>query len=189
LVDGNAGHLVGSGAAAKLIGSTVSWCGYGLVMAASVATTPGPDELLQAALAGDQASFRLLVELHVRELHVHCYRMLGSFHDAEDATQETLLRAWRSLPTFQGRGSLRAWLSRIATTTCLKAIRARRPHGADGSTMPYPEPYPDRLLDDLPADGPGRGRSAAHLGGAGVRGRAAAAHRPSAGGAAAARRA
>jgi RNA polymerase sigma-70 factor (ECF subfamily) len=148
------GHPVGSGAAAKLIGSTVSWCGYGLVMAAWVATTPSPGELLQAALAGDQASFRLLVELHIRELHVHCYRMLGWFHDAEDATQETLLRAWRSLPTFQGRGSLRSWLSRIATTTCLKAIQARRPHSADSSTMPYPEPSPDRLLDDLPADGP-----------------------------------
>jgi Sigma-70 region 2 len=97
------GHPVGSGAAAKLIGSTVGRCGYGLVMAASVATTPSPDELLQAALAGDQASFHLLVEPHVRELHVHCYRMLGSFHDAEDATQETLLRAWRFLSTFQGR--------------------------------------------------------------------------------------
>jgi RNA polymerase sigma-70 factor, ECF subfamily len=148
------GHLVGSGAAAKLIGSTVSWCGYGLVMAALVATTPSPDELLRAALAGDQASFHLLVEPHIRALHVHCYRMLGSFHDAEDATQETLLRAWRFLSTFQGRGSLRAWLYRIATTTCLKAIQARRPHGADGSDVPYLEPYPDRLLDDLPADGP-----------------------------------
>jgi RNA polymerase sigma-70 factor, ECF subfamily len=80
--------------------------------------------------------------------------MLGSFHDAEDATQETLLRAWRFLSTFQGQGSLRAWLYRIATTTCLKAIQARRPHGADGSDVPYLEPYPDRLLDDLPADGP-----------------------------------
>jgi RNA polymerase sigma-70 factor, ECF subfamily len=148
------GHPVGSGAAAKLIGSTVGRCGYGLVMAASVATTPSPDELLRAALAGDQTSFHLLVEPHARELHVHCYRMLGSFHDAEDATQETLLRAWRFLFTFQGRGSLRAWLYRIATTTCLKAIQARRPHGADGSDVPYLEPYPDRLLDDLPADGP-----------------------------------
>src|SRR6266511_195116 len=127
-------------------------------MAAPIVTTPSPDELFEAALAGDQASFRLLVEPHVREIHVHCYRMLGSFHDAEDATQETLLRAWRFLHTFQRRAPLRAWLYRIATTTCLKAIQARRHRraepGADGSDVSHLEPYPDRLLDHLPADGP-----------------------------------
>src|SRR4029453_3974603 len=104
----------------------VTRCGYRLVMPASTATVPSPDELLRAALAGDQARFGLLGAPHVRELHVHCYRMLGSFHDVEDATQETLLRAWRHLHTFQGRGPLRAWLYRIATTTCLKKLGSRR---------------------------------------------------------------
>jgi RNA polymerase sigma-70 factor (ECF subfamily) len=127
-------------------------------MQAWTTTKGGPDELLQAALAGDKARFGLLVAPHVRELQVHCYRMLGSFHDAEDATQETLLRAWRHLHTFQGRGPLRAWLYRIATTTCLKQLESRQrrrlaaqPEGAD---VPWLEPYPDRLLDELPHDGP-----------------------------------
>jgi len=127
-------------------------------MSARIVTKPSPDELLEAALAGDQASFRVLVEPYVREIHVHCYRMLGSFHDAEDATQETLLRAWRFLHTFQERAPLRAWLYRIATTTCLKAIEARRRHraapGAGGADVPHLEPYPDRLLDELRAEGP-----------------------------------
>jgi RNA polymerase sigma-70 factor (ECF subfamily) len=84
--------------------------------------------------------------------------MLGSFHDAEDATQETLLRAWRFLHTFEGRGPLRAWLYRIATTTCLKLLRSgqgrRSAASADGSDVPRLAPYPDRLLDELPAGGP-----------------------------------
>jgi RNA polymerase sigma-70 factor, ECF subfamily len=127
-------------------------------MRVSTATKASPDELLQAALAGDQARFGLLMAPHVRELHVHCYRMLGSFHDAEDATQETLLRAWRHLHTFQGRGPLRAWLYRIATTTCLKLLESRRRRRLaarpEGAEVPWLEPYPDRLLDDLPHDGP-----------------------------------
>jgi RNA polymerase sigma-70 factor (ECF subfamily) len=127
-------------------------------MQASTATAPSPDELLRAALAGDPARFGLLVAPHVRELHVHCYRMLGSFHDAEDATQETLLRAWRHLDTFQGRGPLRAWLYRIATTTCLKQLESRRRRRLaarpEAAEVPWLEPYPDRLLDDLPHDGP-----------------------------------
>ena len=127
-------------------------------MRAWMTTKAAPDELLQAALAGDKAQFELLVEPHVRELHVHCYRMLGSFHDAEDATQETLLRAWRHLHTFQGRAPLRAWLYRIATTSCLKMLQSRQRRrsaaGPEGPEMPYLEPYPDRLLDDLPHDGP-----------------------------------
>jgi RNA polymerase sigma-70 factor (ECF subfamily) len=127
-------------------------------MSASATTTRSQGELLRGALAGDQAQFRLLVEPHVRELHVHCYRMLGSFHDAEDATQETLLCAWRFLHTFQGRGPLQAWLYRIATTTCLKLLRSgqgrRVAASADGAHVPQLEPYPDRLLDELPAGGP-----------------------------------
>jgi RNA polymerase sigma-70 factor (ECF subfamily) len=127
-------------------------------MQASTATAPSPDELLRAALDGDQAQFGLLVAPHVRELHVHCYRMLGSFHDAEDATQETLLRAWRHLDTFQGRGPLRACLYRIATTTCLKQLESRRRRrlaaGPEGAEVPWLEPYPDRLLDELPHSGP-----------------------------------
>jgi RNA polymerase sigma-70 factor (ECF subfamily) len=82
--------------------------------------------LLEQARAGDEDAFRWLVEPHRKELHAHSYRMLGSVHDAEDALQDALLRAWRGLARFEGRSSLRAWLYRIATNTCLDAI-ARRP--------------------------------------------------------------
>jgi RNA polymerase sigma-70 factor, ECF subfamily len=110
----------------------------------------------------DEAAFRRVVDDYSTELHAHCYRMLGSLHDAEDAFQETLLRAWRGLPDFAGRSSLRTWLYRIATNACLDAI-ARRPkrvlpvdHGppTDPSNDPGPpliestwiEPYPDEFL-------------------------------------------
>src|SRR5881396_2654515 len=83
-------------------------------------------ELLEAARGGDQEAYRRLVEAHRGELHAHCYRMLGSVHDAEDALQDALLRAWRGLKRFEGRSSLRSWLYRIATNTCLDVI-ARRP--------------------------------------------------------------
>jgi RNA polymerase sigma-70 factor (ECF subfamily) len=83
-------------------------------------------ELLEAARDGDEDAFRRIVESHRAALHAHCYRMLGSLHDAEDALQETLLRAWRGLSGFSGRSSFRTWLYRIATNTCLDAI-ARRP--------------------------------------------------------------
>jgi RNA polymerase sigma-70 factor, ECF subfamily len=83
-------------------------------------------ELLEAAQRGDEGAYRRLVEVHRSELHAHCYRMLGSVHDAEDALQDALLRAWRGLPRFEARSSLRSWLYRIATNASLDLI-ARRP--------------------------------------------------------------
>ena len=81
--------------------------------------------LLEAARGGDENAYRRLVEPHSRELHAHAYRMLGSVHDAEDAIQDALLRAWRGLPRFDGRSSLRSWLYKIATNTCLDTIAGR----------------------------------------------------------------
>jgi RNA polymerase sigma-70 factor, ECF subfamily len=108
--------------------------------------------LLAAARAGDEDAFRALTEPYARELHVHCYRMLGSLHDAEDAFQETLLRAWRHLRSFEGRSSVRGWLYKIATNVCLRASeRTRRePKVPDPLVeVPYLGPYPDSLLDEL----------------------------------------
>jgi len=82
---------------------------------------------------------------------VHCYRMLGSFEDAEDAVQETFLRAWRRRETFEGRSTFRAWLYRIATNACLDLLAKRRPEPATGGEVQWLQPYPDRLLDELPA--------------------------------------
>ena len=101
--------------------------------------------------AMDEAGFTGATEKHRRELHVHCYRMLGSFQDAEDAVQETLLRAWRRRETFEGRSTLRAWLYRIATNACLDLLARRRPEPAYGGEVLWLQPYPDRLLDELPA--------------------------------------
>jgi RNA polymerase sigma-70 factor (TIGR02960 family) len=92
------------------------------------------------------------LDRHRRELHVHCYRMLGSFEEAEDAVQETFLRAWRARDTFAGGPGLRAWLYKIATNTCLDAIRARSrrmPALQSFADVPWLQPYPDRLLDEV----------------------------------------
>ena len=127
-------------------------------------TSGGEVTLLESARGGDEDAFRRLVEPYRRELHAHCYRMLGSAHDADDALQDTLLRVWRGLGRFEGRSSLRSWLYRIATNACLDLI-ARRPkrvipidHGpADdgGGDLGEPvtetiwvEPYADQALEE-----------------------------------------
>ena len=98
--------------------------------------------LIAAAQAGDERAFRDLVEPHRRALEVHCYRMLGSPHDAEDVVQETLMRAWRTLERFERRSSIETWLYRIATNACLDELE-RRPR------RPEPVyPYPDRRLEE-----------------------------------------
>ncbi|GAA4231762.1 sigma-70 family RNA polymerase sigma factor [Actinomadura meridiana] len=113
---------------------------------------PVEDEVLAAALDGDGRAFGLLVEPHLRALHVHCYRMLGSFDDADEALQDVLLRSWKSLGTFQGRAPLRHWLVRIATNTCLKMIERKGRLPVTTGEIEYLQPYPDRLLDDLDDD-------------------------------------
>src|SRR6186997_1462960 len=129
---------------------------------APTSSTERERELLEAARGGDEDAYGRLVEPHRGELHAHCYRMLGSVHDAEDALQEALLRAWRGLPRFEGRSSLRSWLYRIATNTSLDAIQRRPkrvlpidygpaadPHGGVGEPVVesvWIEPYPDETL-------------------------------------------
>ena len=119
-------------------------------------------DLLEAARSGDEAAFAKLIDPFRGELHAHCYRMLGSVHDAEDALQETFLRAWRGLARFEGRSSLRSWLYTIATNTCLNAIEKRPkrvlpidygpsvdPHSTPGEPLVesvWVEPYPDEEL-------------------------------------------
>src|SRR6202171_1651882 len=97
-------------------------------------------DLISRARAGDGDAFGELTEPHRRELQVHCYRMLGSFQDAEDALQDTLLRAWRGLGEFEGRASLRTWLYRIATNTCLNARRSAGRRPAQEWNIPGVEP-------------------------------------------------
>ncbi len=121
---------------------------------------PEPD-LLAAARAGDHDAFAALLTPHRRALHVHCYRMLGSLDDADDALQEAQLLAWRGLDTFQGRAPLRHWLYRITTTTCLKMIRARGRVPLPAGDLVYLQPYPDRLLDQLTAGDPDPAAAAA----------------------------
>jgi RNA polymerase sigma-70 factor (TIGR02960 family) len=124
-------------------------------------------DLISRARAGDGEAFRQLTEPYLRELQVHCYRMLGSFQDAEDALQNTLLTAWQSLAGFEGRASIRTWLYRVATNRCLDARRAasRRPAkewDVPGVQPPEPtrlgevvwlQPFPDNLLEGA-IDGP-----------------------------------
>jgi RNA polymerase sigma-70 factor (ECF subfamily) len=123
--------------------------------------------LISRARAGDGDAFRQLTEPHRRELQVHCYRMLGSFQDAEDALQDTLLAAWQGFEGFEGRASLRSWLYRIATNRCLNARRSASRRPAKEWDVPkvvppeptrlgevvWLEPYPDALLEgaiDMP---------------------------------------
>jgi len=118
-------------------------------------------ELISRAQAGDADAFRELTEPHRRELQVHCYRMLGSFQDSEDALQDTLLAAWQGLGGFEGRASLRTWLYRIATNRCLNARRSASRRAAREWNIPeveppeptrlgevvWLEPFPDALLE------------------------------------------
>ena len=126
-------------------------------------------DLIGRARAGDGDAFRELTEPYRRELQVHCYRMLGSFQDAEDALQDALLDAWQGLAGFEGRASIRTWLYRIATNRCLKALRSasRRPAkewDIPGAEPPQPtrlgeivwlEPYPDAVLEGAVNVAPG----------------------------------
>jgi RNA polymerase sigma-70 factor (ECF subfamily) len=126
------------------------------------------EPLLSRAAQGDEDAFRELTDPHRRELHVHCYRILGSMHDAEDALQETMLAAWRGLQGFEQRASLRGWLYRIATNRCLDALRdsARRPPAPIDPPFVAPEPtrvaeptwlepYPDAWLEGMVDTAPG----------------------------------
>ncbi len=130
--------------------------------AAAAETNAREQALLESARKGDESAFESIVEMRRSELQAHCYRMLGSTHDAEDALQEALVRAWRGLPRFEGRSSLRSWLYKIATNTCLDAIgrRPKRvlpldyapasdPHQGPGDPViesVWVEPYPDELF-------------------------------------------
>jgi RNA polymerase sigma-70 factor (ECF subfamily) len=97
----------------------------------------------------DRAGFSERLERHRRELHVHCYRMLGSFEDSEDLVQETFLRAWRWRESFEGRSSLRAWLYKIATNACLDALDKRPRVVSPSGEVLWLQPYPDELLAEL----------------------------------------
>jgi RNA polymerase sigma-70 factor (ECF subfamily) len=128
-------------------------------------------ELLALARGGDREAFQRLAEPHRAELQLHCYRMLGSIHDAEDLVQETMLRAWRAIAQFEERASFRNWLYRIATNACLNALERTKRHrvlpdtsgtpfetmpNADGAMdLPWLEPYPDSALAGVPDAAPG----------------------------------
>jgi RNA polymerase sigma-70 factor (ECF subfamily) len=130
---------------------------------AATTSTAQERDLLDAARGGDEGAFGRLSEAYRGELQAHCYRMLGSVHDAEDALQEGMLRAWKSLSSFEGRSSLRSWLYRITTNTCLDAIAKRPkrvlpidygpaadPHEPPGQPLVesvWIEPFPDETLE------------------------------------------
>jgi RNA polymerase sigma-70 factor (TIGR02960 family) len=98
----------------------------------------------------DEQAFALLIEPHRRALHLHCYRMLGSLHDADDALQETMLRAWKGSDRYEPRAQFTTWLHAIATNVCLTAIARRRARPAEVTEdLEHLQPYPDRLLEDL----------------------------------------
>ena len=130
-------------------------------------TSEVSEDALRRARAGDEDAFRELVEPHRAELQLHCYRLLGSLQDAEDAVQDTLLAAWRGLARFEERATLRAWLYRIATNRCLNVLRdrSRRPKEVPAMAEPpeptrnveplWLEPYPDALLEGLVETAPG----------------------------------
>ena len=124
-------------------------------------------DLIARAKAGDEEAFRHLVDRHQRELEAHCYRILGSVQDAEEAVQDTFLAAWHGIAGFAARASVRAWLFKIATNRCLDALRAARqrppvvtlprgiPEPTSSSEVIWLQPYPDVLLDGLPEPAPG----------------------------------
>ena len=143
---------------------TRSPAGYSGGSAGDPHREPGDDlALLAKARTGDQAAFSGLVTRYEAELRLHCYRMLGSFHDAEDVTQEVLVRAWRYLPAFEGRSSFRTWLYRIATNRCLTRRARPAPEAPAGAAFSPPppnapeievtglQPFPDARLGELAA--------------------------------------
>jgi len=151
----------------------MSWHEYGnLILQMSTTSTfltPAEAELLGRARTGDDRAYGELVDPHRRSLHAHCYRMLGSLEDADDAMQDALLRAWRGIGRFQGRSSLRTWLYTIATNACLQLVRRRpgrvlprdrAPSAGTVSTDAVPlaevvwiEPYPEDAIATAPSAG------------------------------------
>ena len=141
-------------------------------MSRPVVDMPDRPTLLEPAKRGDRDGFQHLTEPYRRELQLHCYRMVGSFHDAEDLVQETFLRAWRGLDGFEGRASFRSWLYRIATNVCLNALARRAntrrvlpetqgppsdrmPEGGPATEIAWLEPYPDAALEGIVDAAPG----------------------------------
>jgi RNA polymerase sigma-70 factor (ECF subfamily) len=106
----------------------------------------GADKLLVAARSGDERAFVELTSLYRPALHAHCYRLLGSVHDADDAIQETMLRAWKGIARYEPRAPISAWLYRIATNVCLRMLERR---GGGGAPDRHLEPYPEHLVDAI----------------------------------------